>query len=190
MTEFKFKKKFKDRLQWRDIIIKGIDTGYKISSHGDIINKKGKCVKSHKKKSGYYRVGIWLEGKRYEKSVHRLLMIAFEPILNCKLLQVNHIDGDKSNNWWSNLEWSTVADNMKHAWKNNLYKKPIGELNNMSKYTEGDIIKICEELMQGFSITEVSKKYNIQRQMIGHIYNKSRWKHVVKNYDFSERNHK
>lgn len=57
-----------------------------------------------------------------EKYVHRLVARFFIPNTYNKKT-VNHIDGDKSNNHVSNLEWATYAEQMKHAWENRLNKK-------------------------------------------------------------------
>ena len=43
-------------------------------------------------------------GKTHTFSVHRLVMENFKPIMNMSNLQVNHIDGDKTNNCLHNLE--------------------------------------------------------------------------------------
>lgn len=53
--------------------------------------------------------------------VHRLKAIVFIPNIENKE-QVNHIDGNKSNNDLSNLEWVTRSENMRHAYRIGLLK--------------------------------------------------------------------
>lgn len=65
---------------------------------------------------GYLRVTIG--GKSVP--VHRLVAAAFIPNpLGHK--EVNHLDGDKTNNAIRNLEWCSRSDNMKHAYANGLH---------------------------------------------------------------------
>ena len=53
-------------------------------------------------------------GTRYVQ-FHRLLMMAFRPVESMEKLQVNHIDGNKQNNNFENLEWCTTQENLNHA---------------------------------------------------------------------------
>lgn len=70
----------------------------------------------------YLCVNLYKKGKLKQVKVHRI--VAFEFILNPENKKtINHIDGNKENNNINNLEWSTVPENNKHAWKIGL-KKP------------------------------------------------------------------
>ncbi len=67
-------------------------------------------------KDGYLRLNFYHKGKRKSQIVHRVIAKTFiDNPLN--LPQVNHIDGDKTNNAVSNLEWCTCADNLKHSFE-------------------------------------------------------------------------
>ena len=93
-----------------------------VSLWGDIINMKtGKSLKHQKCKNGYHRVYLTIEGKRKSFSVHRLVALAYIPNPANKP-DVNHMDGNKSNNAKSNLEWVTKSENQKHAYRNGLFK--------------------------------------------------------------------
>lgn len=71
---------------------------------------------------GLSRIGA--SGKRISStySVHRIVASTFIPNPDNKP-EVNHIDGDPSNNHVSNLEWTTKVENTKHAVDNYLYER-------------------------------------------------------------------
>ena len=67
-------------------------------------------------------------------TVHRLVAMCFLPNPE-NLPQINHIDGEKTNNKTSNLEWCTQQHNMDHAAKLGLVNN-CGDNNWTRKYPE------------------------------------------------------
>jgi hypothetical protein len=105
--------------EWKDI--KDMDGFYQISNFGRIQsfityrqNKKeiGKILKPFYVTKNYLHISLFK--KNY--SMHRLVAEHFIPNPN-NLPQVNHIDGNKSNNHYSNLEWVTNRENVSHYYK-------------------------------------------------------------------------
>ena len=94
--------------------------GYKISEDGRVFNKKGdKELYYNVNHKGYKRVALFYEGKSKKYFVHRLVAMLYVENPNNKN-QVNHIDGDKLNNHYTNLEWVTNKENNSHARRLNL----------------------------------------------------------------------
>lgn len=92
---------------------KGVEA---VSSHGRVQSKSGIIHWGTKSPSGYHVTCIG--GKKNQ--VHRLVAAAFLPPMptpdHC---DVNHKDGDKSNNHFSNLEYMTRAQNIQHSYDTN-----------------------------------------------------------------------
>jgi hypothetical protein len=68
----------------------------------------------YKRKGGYEYVEVSTNGVKQNLSVHRLVATAFHKNPN-NYPQVNHIDGDPSNNKADNLEWVSGSDNQIHS---------------------------------------------------------------------------
>jgi hypothetical protein len=70
--------------------------------------------------AGYSQVALY-NGKRRDAYVAVIVARAFVP--NPKRLpEVNHKDLDKQNNDYTNLEWSSHADNVRHAAENGVFR--------------------------------------------------------------------
>ena len=106
---------------------------YMVSNFGRVKSNKTRCIKKsvHIDGDGYHLINQTTHPTGYKmlkvdgetKKVHRLVAEAF--IGNERnLKEINHIDGDKSNNNSSNLEWCTRSENLIHAYKTGL-RKPI-----------------------------------------------------------------
>lgn len=116
--------------------IKGYEecgVGYKIFENGDVVSyKNGNVIENAPQRTlktqvskgtrGYAQVQL---GNRTVK-IHRLVALVFIPNPENKP-QVNHIDGNKTNNCVSNLEWCDNSENQKHAFKYGLHKSKKGD---------------------------------------------------------------
>lgn len=150
--------------EWVEIEM--FDRGYLVSSFGRVrlnwsISKTGKkCFRNNEpikqffNDRNYLCIRIPTSKEKYgakskTRTVHRMVCAAFHPNTENKP-QVNHKDGDTSNNHKDNLEWVTPKENTEHAWRIGLCKKV--ELNDYQKqfiyenYTKIGNDNICLEL--------------------------------------------
>lgn len=112
---------------WKDI--EGYENLYQVSTYGRIkslshINNLGRlrpeCILGIRLSDrGYHSAVLYNNGKPKSFRVHQLVARAFIPNPNNKP-HVNHLDGVKGNNLVENLEWVTISENAKHAFKTGL----------------------------------------------------------------------
>lgn len=118
-----------------------------ISNKGGLVKRTGNKyvpIPTPLLKHGYFQCMISLSPKtHFSCMLHRALASVFIPLApelklwHPKDLQVNHIDGVKSNFELENLEWSTDSGNKLHAVENGLIKS--GKASVLSKPVKGKV---------------------------------------------------
>jgi hypothetical protein len=88
---------------------------YTVREDGLVTGARGKCLKYDYNRTGYPRISLCKNGKVRRRFVHRIVAEHFLPEPDTPNAIINHIDGDKLNNHYSNLEWTTHRENLQHA---------------------------------------------------------------------------
>lgn len=105
---------------------------------GKTTNHKSRVLKQSTNPKGYKVVYPTFNGVKKSLVVHRLVAKACCPNY-LGLPQVNHIDEDKTNNHWTNLEWCTNEYNIEYSQaRSGLFFSPEGELvkvKNLAKFS-------------------------------------------------------
>lgn len=164
------------------IDIPKVEERYIIYDNGKIFDKKrNKYCNKHLNHKGYHTVWIATVGKTL--SVHRLVLCKYCPTENEIYLQVNHIDGNKTNNNLDNLEWVTQSENQKHAYSLDLINRK-GERNSQSKLTELQVKEIISDLLNEIPAHKIADKYNVSKSLITRIRTKRAWIYLTKDINF------
>lgn len=150
---------------------------YTIRDDGTIYSDNSGKMKTRNKPGTDYQIINFMTtiGGKKTYRVHRLVLMAFNPCENMDKLEVNHIDGDKTNNALSNLEWCTSSENQKHAFATGLQKPRRGESSNLSKLTKEDIAKVFELRKQGLLHREIANIVGCTPSNISYILKNKTW---------------
>ena len=155
--------------RWKEI--KGYEGYYEISDCGGfkslnrIVTDKNGVKYNYKElnkkpyltKKGYPTVKLSKHCKQKAFPIHRLVALHF--VEGDKTLQVNHKDGNKTNNHYTNLEWVTCKENIRHSWSNNMH--------DLSKRRKRVILIINDKEELWFdSIRELSKLIGVHEGRI------------------------
>lgn len=137
---------------------------YEVSDLGNVRNIKTSLIlKPIDNGKGYKLVHLTNNLRRRICLIHRLVMITFNPI-DIKL-DVNHIDGNKSNNNLSNLEWVTKSENTRHAHLNGLFSS-----RNKLTIEQVKEIKNLKLSVEYINPRLVAEKYGVKRSVIAKIW--------------------
>ena len=114
---------------WKAVNLEPYGEVYEVSNLGEVRNKlTGRVLKLFPNNHGYLRVRLVKDKKAFGTSIHRLVLMSFCPVDGMEGLEVDHIDGDKSNNVLSNLRWVTHEENMKNQEEVERRKMRIAEI--------------------------------------------------------------
>lgn len=116
--------------KWKSV--PGYEGLYIVSNGGRVYGvKKRKMLTPAVMSKGYMMVTLWKENTQRSYLVHRLVASVF--IKNPQSLpQVNHKDGNKFNNFASNLEWTTCQENIVHSVSIGTFKSSCRRAPNQS----------------------------------------------------------
>lgn len=134
---------------------------------------------------GYRRINLHYKGKHYCYSVHRIVLMTFNPVKNMEMLQVDHIDFNRANNKLENLRWVNAQENTDHRIKFGVHL--TGEKVHNAKLTEKkvlDILKFYFSIKQQMNmpIAKTAKKFCVSREQVKNVVYGNNWKTVFNKF--------
>lgn len=172
---------------WKDVT--GWEGLYQVSNHGRVksmerkmLDRRGglKHYKSRvrkinvvvKKKYKCLTVNLAISGRYKTEIVSRLVAKHFIPNpLNKE--QVNHIDGDSTNNYVGNIEWATRKENAEHSSKNGLVA--FGERTGGVKLSDNQVIQIRKSKL---SRRRLAERFSVSQTCVRAVIKRITWKHI------------
>lgn len=138
---------------------------------------KSKIIKPTNNGTGYLIVGLSKESKRCNFLIHRLVALCFIDKPVDKNI-INHINGIKTDNRVSNLEWCNQMENIRHSIENGLINQ-LGSNHHSSKLTESDVLKIRKLYdLKSHTYSSISNIYGISIENVRNIIKRITWKHL------------
>lgn len=149
----------------KNLILKevtGYEGRYLIREDGALFRAKDMFQLTPRIRSkGYLYYELSFKGKPKVHTVHGLVAKAFcDGYLPG--LQINHKDGNKANNHFSNLEWVTVEENLVHAFQNDLIQ--------LCKLSKEDVNDILERV--SLFTEQISNEYGVGKDTVRRVITK------------------
>ena len=175
----KFSKTELENEKWKDI--DGYDGMYQVSDLGRVRSKysgEWKILKPRNNGQGYLQICLYLDGKRKNHKVHRLVAQAFIPNIDESKTDINNINEIKSDNRVSNLEYCDRSYNLRYNDLNlrkkngkrrkieKLYNPELTIYENIKLFNEQGI-ECCKETVQN-----LRKDLGLKGSRTKYVYNK------------------
>lgn len=121
---------------------------------------------------------LYRERVKKEFAIHRLVLAAFVGPLPSTKHQVNHKNGNRSDNRIENLEYATPSENQAHAWRTlNRVSRP-GSKHHNAKLTEAVVIEIRLRYEAGEKQKDIAAEFGVSRPTISEVCTRKLWSHI------------
>lgn len=155
--------------------IKGYEELYSITEDGIVKNSKGKILRPTMK-LGYVKMRLNKNAKQKNFFVHRLVAMNFlKPVTGKNF--INHKDGIKTNNHYSNLEWCTTSENHLHGYRTGLMHRRQDKY-YLSTLDKEKVLEIRKLAAKGASKHELAKLMGVGWEAIHNVLTKRTWIHI------------
>ena len=164
-------------------------TRYFISNDGLVFTEISNLIMSPStNKGGYFTIGMRFKNKGKPKYTQIHIMVATEWCGGYhKDLCVDHLDGNKKNNHYTNFEWVTFSENTYRAYnRTGAHKKYFGDKNKNCSYPDKLIHQVCEYLVNGKSVKETSEITGVSITTIHHLLSGQARNNITKLYKFPD----
>lgn len=94
-------------------------------------------------------------------------------------MQINHINGIKTDNRIANLELVTPQQNCAHAYRNGLSKRMNGEQNGQARLTAAVVKTIRSLVAAGQTQASIAARFGVSPATISAIACRKKWRHVA-----------
>ncbi len=158
------------------------DTGLVRRSVSGMGTRVGTIIRGHALLTGHRYVDLYRAGVGTRFYVHRLVAFAFLGNSPSEKHEIDHKDGDPTNNHVSNLRWVTRKENIQGAIRRGTFKFLVpkrGEEHPTSILTEQEVKSIRSDFSCGMSKRVVAEKYNVSRSCVRDIKKRATWRHVM-----------
>lgn len=178
-----------------------VEDNYEISNYGRIKNiKTGNILITYQHPITAYHT-IKLKYYNYDRSIryknfyiHKLVGWEFCNHDDDSSKPFDHINGNKRDNYYKNLEQVTHGENTRRAFNNGLINIYC-ENNHSNKYKESFVMGICELFEEGYLKKDILKmvtddknatarKYSSLYSLIVHLHYKDRFTHICNKYKY------
>jgi len=166
---------------WKELSF--TDKKYEISNYGRIKSycydhENGRIVKLGNIK-GFFNVSLRVEGKKKSYLVHKLAAEYFVDKTAEDQDVVIHLDWNKQNNYYLNLQWVTKADSYKRMHKVlQEARKKAGKVVTSSKLTKQDVAVIKGMLEKGVKQNLIAKMFCVSEMQVSRIARKENWAEI------------
>ena len=170
---------------WKEYKLDFKSTGLLVSNCGNVKNLYNCSRAICDNGFGYKNTFVHnLDTKKQKQFyIHRLVATLFLDTPSSDKIQVNHIDGDKSNNKASNLEWCTAKENSQHSVKNKLYGRNTDSSRRVRRETTTEKVHaICKLIQQGLTNYKIADELDVCRKVVERIKNRKRYTEISKDY--------